>query len=106
MKAFDSEVKSLLNENVDYELVPSDGENWDIRILSGAFTETILKFTKLKVSDDEEYMTFNFDVVSSPDDELSDANTDLQEHASVILDSILEHAARALENENQSKTKG
>ena len=106
MITFDLEGKPLLNENVDYELVPSEGENWDIRILSGAFTETILKFTKLKVSDDEEYMTFNFDVVSSPDDELSDSNTDLQDHASMILDSILENYARSLEMKNQSKAKG
>jgi len=106
MNTFDLEGKSLPAENVDYELVPSEGENWDIRILSGNFTETVLKFGELKVSDDEEYMTFNFDVVSSPDGELSDSNTDLQEYASMILSSVLENAAATLENKNQSKTKG
>ena len=106
MNTFDLEGKSLPVENVDYELVPSEGENWDIRILSGDFTETVLKFGELKVSEDEEYMTFNFDVVSSPDGELSDSNSDLQEHASMILSSILENSVATLENQQKSKTKG
>lgn len=106
MNTFDLEGKSLPVENVDYELIPSEGENWDIRILSGDFTETVLKFGELKVSEDEEHMTFSFDVVSSPDGELSESNTDLQEYASMILSSILENSVATLENQQKSKTKG
>ena len=105
MKTFDLEGKPLLTENVDYELIPSEGENWDIRILSGDFTETVLKFGELKVSEDAEYMTFNFDVVSSPNNELSDSNSDLQEYASMILSSVLENASATLEDQRKSKTK-
>lgn len=105
MKTFDLEGKPLLTENVDYELIPSEGENWDIRILSGDFTETVLKFGELKVSEDAEYMTFNFDVVSSPNNELSDSNSDLQEYASMILSSVLENATATLEDQRKSKTK-
>ena len=92
MKTFDLEGKPLLIENVDYELIPSEGENWDIRILSGDFTETVLKFGELKASEDAEYMTFNFDVVSSPDPELTEDNVDLQLHVGQALNSIIESA--------------
>lgn len=92
MKVYDNLEVELPVENTDYELVPSEGENWDIRILSGNFTETVLQFGKLVVSDDGEHMSFNFDVVSSPDLELTDENSDLQVHAGKLLSSILENA--------------
>jgi len=87
----------LLEQNVDYELVPSEGENWDVRLLTGDYTETVIKFSELTVSDDDEYLKFNFDVVSSPDLSLTDENTGLQEHASNVLSSILTYSVKALE---------
>lgn len=83
-----------MKNNEDYEMIPGEGENWDIRILTGEFTETVLNFSKLQVSDDGEYLKFNFDIVSSPDESLNaDENIDLQNTAGMILSSILEEAA-------------
>lgn len=92
MKTIDIDHK-ILEENVDYELIPGQGENWDVRILSGDFIETVIQFEELKVSDDEEYIRFNFEVVSSPDPELNSNEESLQQHAGQILSSILHNAA-------------
>tara|TARA_R110000868_G_scaffold170370_3_gene405624 strand:- start:1667 stop:1951 length:285 start_codon:yes stop_codon:yes gene_type:complete len=82
-----------LEENVDFEMVPGEGENWDIRILTGEFVETVINFNKIHVSDDEEYLNFNFEIVTSPDPELSsDTNKDLQNYVSMVLSNILENA--------------
>lgn len=89
-----------LQENIDYELVPGAGENWDVRILAGEFTETVLNFSKLKIEEDGETMSFNFDVISSPDPDLeADTNIDLQKYAGEILIAILE-SATVKKNEN------
>ena len=81
-----------LEENVDFEMVPGEGENWDIRILTGEFVETVINFNKIHVSDDEEYLNFNFEIVTSPDPELSsDTNKDLQNYVSMVLSNILEN---------------
>lgn len=83
-----------MKENEDYELVPGAGENWDVRILTGDYTETVLNFSKLQVSDDGEHLKFNFDVVTSPIEDLNpDEDFDLQTAAGMILSSILETAA-------------
>jgi hypothetical protein len=92
MKVYDNPELNMPVENTDYELVPSEGENWDVRILTGEFTETVLQYGKLVMSDDGEHLTFNFDVVTSPDLELTDKNLDLQACAGKLLSSILESA--------------
>ena len=33
-----------MKENTDYEMIAGTGENWDIRILTGEFNETVLAF--------------------------------------------------------------
>lgn len=83
-----------MKENTDYEMILGTGENWDIRILTGEFNETVLKFSTLKVTDDGKNLSFNFDIVSSPIDDLdADTNFELQETAGLILTNILETAA-------------
>ena len=86
-----------MTENVDYELVPSDWlenqEGWDIRILKGEYTETVLRFGKIKLVD--EHLHFNFDVIMSPDDLTAD-DEELQVYAGQVLNALIE---RALEND-------
>ena len=91
-----------MKQNEDYELVPSEGENWDIRILTGDFVETVIAFQNLKVTDDGENLSFNFNVVSSPDPTLdAKTNIDLQTTAGMILSSILEEAANTAAEKNK-----
>ena len=82
-----------MKENEDYELVPGAGENWDVRILTGNYVETVLNFSKLQIAEDGEHLNFNFDVVSSPDPSLDPkTDIDLQSTAGMILSDILENA--------------
>ena len=81
-----------LIELKDYELIP-DNDNindWNVRILSGDFVETVLKFGAISINKKgKDIMTFNFDVISSPDSELTVDNTELQEYAGDLLQAII-----------------
>lgn len=90
-----------LKENEDYELIPGTGENWDVRLLTGPFTETVISFSELRVSEDAEHLNFSFDLVSSPDPELTEDNVDLQLHVGDTLNSILESAAGRIAEEDK-----
>jgi hypothetical protein len=83
-----------MKQNTDYEMIVGTGENWDIRILTGEFNETVLAFDTLKITDDGEHLSFNFNIVSSPINDLdTETNIELQETAGLILQNILETAA-------------
>lgn len=90
----------MLKENVDYELVPSDeDEAWSVRILTGDYTETVIQFGAIRLNgedfeDDATQMTFNFQVISTPDDSVTEENVGLQSFAGDILLSVLESAIK------------
>lgn len=102
METFD--IQNELKENVDYELIPGSGENWDVRLLKGPFPETVVSFGELRVSEDTEHLQFNFDLVSSPDLELTEEDLGLQQHMADVLSAILSNATTILENKKESKT--
>ena len=85
-------------EGVDYELIPAtDNENdqsWDIRILKGEFTESVLRFGNIAFDGENDCLNFNFMIVSTPDTELTEANVALQDRAAEVLASVLEEAAQ------------
>ena len=90
-----------LEENIDYEMIPGEGENWDIRILTGEFTETVINYKRLQVSNDGEHLTFNFEIVSSPDEGLdAETNLDLQNTAAMVLSNILENSVTRENNKS------
>ena len=57
----------VLTENKHYEIIPDKGDDqaWNVRILSGTFTETVLKYGVVKFNGKKKDMTFNFDIVLS-----------------------------------------
>ena len=63
----------VLKENKHYEIIPDKGDDqaWNVRILSGMFTETVLKYGVVKFNGKKKDMTFNFDIVYTPDTELT-----------------------------------
>jgi hypothetical protein len=83
-----------MSEGVDYELIPVeyvDNEAaWDVRILRGEFTETVLRFGTIKYDGERDCLTFDVRVVDSPDGELDSSSEDLQEFSGAILEDILE----------------
>lgn len=83
-----------LEENVDYELIPADTENesaWDIRILTGDYVETVIRFGNIRLEEDE-CIHYNFDIIYSPDLAVTIADEGIQSFAGKILNSVLETA--------------
>ena len=78
-------------ENEDYEMIPADRtiDAWDIRILKGTFVETVIAFGAVRFDGKKGHMTFSFDVISSPDSNLTVDNVDLQFEAGEILESVM-----------------
>ena len=81
-----------LIELKDYELIPAedDEQAWAVRILSGDFVETVIRYGSISFNEAEEgMMTFNFAVISSPDPELTTENVELQDYAGDLLQAII-----------------
>lgn len=83
-------------EHIDYQMIPVDESNneqaWQIRILRGQFTESIIRYGNVSFDGTRDCLTFNFTVIYSPDEELTSENVELQEFAADILEDILETA--------------
>ena len=86
----------ILKENKHYEIIPDKGDDqaWNVRILSGMFTETVLKYGVVKFNGKKKDMTFNFDIVYTPDTELTVSNLELQEFAGIMLEQIMAQGIR------------
>ena len=85
----------MVTESKDYELIPleDDVESWGVRILTGEFSETIIKYgiVGFEGEGDDMMMKFNFDIISTPDEDLEvETNIELQELARDILFTIFE----------------
>lgn len=87
-----------VSEGIDYELIPVeyvDNEAaWDIRILRGEFTETVIRYGTIRFDGERDCLTFDFRVVSTPHFDLDSNNTDLQEFTADILEDIIERGLR------------
>jgi len=82
-------------EHEHYEMIPGDGHDqaWNIRILHGQFVETVIEFGAISFNESQQgTMNFNFEIISSPDSELTTENVELQEEAAQILENVLEQA--------------
>ena len=57
----------VLKEGYHYQIIPDKGDDqaWNVRILAGMFTETVLRYGVIKFNGKgkEKYMSFNFDIV-------------------------------------------
>ena len=80
-----------MKENEDYQLIPleNDSDTWGVRITSGQFIETVIVFGAVGIDEETDNFTFNFDIYSSPDSDLTPDNVDLQEVCGDILQSII-----------------
>ena len=85
-----------LEENKHYEIVPDhqDEQAWNVRILRGKFTETVLKFGVIKFNEIPKNMTFNFNIVYSPDTELTNDDLELQDFAGALLEKIISNGIK------------
>ena len=83
-----------LKENEDYELVPNDNDGWDIRILTGDYVETVFTFGKIVVMESEEGLSFDFEVVSTPDPDLTAEDWGLQKYVGNVLYDIITRSVK------------
>ena len=82
---------SKLVENVDYQLVPLDQaeDAWGVRFLTGHFVESVISYGAVSFNEVADHMTFNFKLLSSPDDSLSENDEELQEYCADVLTAII-----------------
>ena len=81
-------------ENRDYQFIPArdapdNDQAWDIRILTGEFNETVIRFGNVQLDGKNDELHFNFAVILAPSDYITLDNADLQETAGLILESII-----------------
>ena len=78
-------------ENETYQLVPglAHEDAWHVRILEGPFAETVIQYGKVTVNETEEHLTFDFTIISSPDEDLTSENVDLKLYAGDILEECI-----------------
>lgn len=78
-------------ESQDYELIQSskDENAWSVRFLTGPFNETVISYGSIAISEEDDFMTFNFNIDFSPDPDLTTEVEELQEEASAVLASII-----------------
>lgn len=83
-----------MKENKDYELTPSDTDDaWHVRILTGDYVETVVKFGSISFNEVADHLSFNFTIVSSPDI-ITESNTNLQGVCADILEDVLENGIK------------
>lgn len=82
-------------ENIDYELTPSstDNDHWNVRFLTGNYVETVIAYGKISlegdIGDTDPRMSFNLEIVNTPDPDLTENDEDFQRYAGDILISII-----------------
>lgn len=92
-------------ENIDYELTLPEGDEdiWHVRILNGDYVETVFHFGALALSERDE-LTFNVEIVSTPDTDLTVDDIEFQQYCGKILQSVLRDATeRAISDNVQSE---
>lgn len=85
-----------MKESVHYEIIPDrdDEQAWNVRMLKGPFTETVLKYGVIKFNEIPKNMSFNFSIIYSPDTELTVDDLRLQDSAGAVLEKIMENGMK------------
>lgn len=91
-------IPNMLEELVDYELVPADEDGWNVRILKGDYIESVISFGQIKVAEEEDHMKFDFTLEYSPDEDLTVEDLDFQKYVGKILESIMIISLENMEN--------
>lgn len=77
-------------EGRDYIFRPGqDEDNWNVGILTGEYIECLIRYNTIRIDEDNLTVHFDYDLLYSPDAELSAADPDLKAAAAEILHTIL-----------------
>ena len=83
-----------LSEGIHYEIIPQtdDTRGWDVRLLE-EYPETVIRYGNVAFDGKRDALTFNYDIVSSPDPDLQiENNLTFQEYCGRILSNIIEQS--------------
>lgn len=87
-----NDILDKLSEGVHYEIIPQtdDIRGWDVRLLE-EYPETIIRYGNVAFDGKRDALTFNYEIVSSPDPDLEvETNLTFQEYCGRILSSIID----------------
>jgi len=82
-------IPNMFEQNKQYELIPGDDDHWHIRIKEGEFVESVFSFGELSIDNRSDVLKFNLTLHSSPDEELTVDNIELQRYAGKVLESVM-----------------
>ena len=85
-----NDILDKLSEGVHYEIVPqiNDARGWDVRLLE-EYPETVIRYGNVAFDGKRDALTFNYEIVSSPDPDLEiENNLTFQEYCGKILSNI------------------
>ena len=89
-----NDILDKLSEGVHYEIIPQtdDTRGWDVRLLE-EYPETVIRYGKVAFDGKRDALTFNYEIVSSPDPDLKvETNLTFQEYCGRILSNIIEQS--------------
>ena len=89
-----NDILDKLSEGVHYEIVPqiNDARGWDVRLLE-EYPETVIRYGNVAFDGKRDALTFNYDIVSSPDPDLEiENNLTFQEYCGKILSNIIDQS--------------
>ena len=87
-----NDILDKLSEGVHYEIIPQtdDIRGWDVRLLE-EYPETVIRYGNVAFDGKRDALTFNYEIVSSPDPDLEvETNLTFQEYCGRILSSIID----------------
>jgi len=93
-KQYQQGILDKLSEGVHYEIIPQvdDTRGWDVRLLE-EYPETVIRYGKVAFDGKRDALTFNYEIVSSPDPDLEvETNLTFQEYCGRILSNIIEQS--------------
>ena len=87
-----NDILDKLSEGLHYEIIPQtdDTRGWDVRLLE-EYPETVIRYGNVAFDGKRDALTFNYEIVSSPDPDLEvETNLTFQEYCGRILSSIID----------------
>jgi hypothetical protein len=83
-------------ENVNYDLIPSANDGWDIRVLTGDLVETVLRINYVSFKEEDLTVKIDYEVVFTPDTSLNPSDEIIRSAVHGIFHSMMvnmvEHA--------------
>lgn len=79
----------LPREDEDWVFVPRGEESWGVRFLTGPFPETVVEFGTVSFDGFKDQLSYNFEIIETPDILATTDNQELIDYTSLVLESII-----------------